>query len=134
MKTSWIRGVSLSVVLLLLLGLSVAEAAPITLQIMANAVKGGKNTQDAEWIEKMIPEFEKDMKAEGQDVRVEFVASGINDEDYKARLALDIKGGGGPDVIAFDHFWVPEFAEANFLLPPTRILRRGRIGTSTTIP
>ncbi|MGE5586612.1 MAG: extracellular solute-binding protein [Clostridia bacterium] len=117
MKASWIRRVSLAFVIVLLLGLSAAEAAPITLQIMANAVKGGKNTQDAEWIEKMIPEFEKDMKAQGQDIRVEFVPSGINDEDYKARLALDIKGGGGPDVIAFDHFWVPEFAEANFLLP-----------------
>ena len=46
-----------------------------------------------------------------------------SDEDYKARLALDIKGGGGPDVIAFDHFWVPEFAEAKFLLPIDEYLK-----------
>ena len=123
MKASWIRRISLVAVVVSLFVFSTAAAAPVTLQLIANAVKGGKNTQDVEWIEKTIPEFEKEMKAQGQDVRVEFVPQGIGDEDYKARLALDIKGGGGPDVIAFDHFWVPEFAEAKFLLPIDEYLK-----------
>ena len=123
MKPSWIRRISLLTIAALLLAVSATQAAGVTLQITANAVKGGKNTQDAEWIERIIPEFESEMKAQGRDVKVQFLPAGIQDEDYKARLALDIKGGGGPDVIAFDHFWVPEFAEAKFLMPIDNYLK-----------
>ena len=123
MKSSWIQRVSLLTIAALLFAISATQAAGVTLQITANAVKGGKNTQDAEWIEAVISEFEREMKAQGQDVRVQFLPAGIQDEDYKARLALDIKGGGGPDVIAFDHFWVPEFAEAKFLMPIDNYLK-----------
>jgi len=53
-----------------LFAISATQAAGVTLQITANAVKGGKNTQDAEWIEAVISEFEREMKAQGRDVRV----------------------------------------------------------------
>ena len=70
MKSSWIQRVSLLTIAALLFAISATQAAGVTLQITANAVKGGKNTQDAEWIEAVISEFEREMKAQGRDVRV----------------------------------------------------------------
>lgn len=85
--------------------------------IIANAIKGGKNTQVVEWFEKYIPEIEKELG-----IKVELIQTGIKDEDFKARIVLDIKGGGGADILWIDGFWVPEFVEAGYLRPIDDIL------------
>lgn len=91
---------------------------PATLTIVDNSIAGGKNATSAEWIESwVIPEFEKAMKAEGQDVTVEFEAQGVDDEDYKTKVALDLQSGAGADVISLDGIWVGEFAEAGYIEP-----------------
>jgi len=82
------------------------------LSIMANAVRGGVNSQVAEWLLEELPSIEEEL---GVDVK--FLSAGLADKDYKARIALDIKSGRGADVIALDQFWVPEFAGAKFILP-----------------
>lgn len=93
-----------------------------TLTIVDNSIAGGKNATSAEWIEDwVIPEFEKAMKAEGQDVTVEFEAQGVDDEDYKTKVALDLQSGAGADVISLDGIWVGEFAEAGYIEPLTDV-------------
>lgn len=104
-------------ILMILTVASFSVQAATQLSVMLNAERGGKNTQDVEWLDQILPKFEQQMAAEGQDVKVEVITSALSDEDYKARLALDIQGKRGADVIAFDSFWVPEFAEAHMLLP-----------------
>jgi len=95
-----------------------ASGAPVTLKIATNAIVGGKNDQEASWLTKyVIPNFEKAEKAKGVNVTVTFQASGVDDEQYKAKLALDLKGGGGPDVFGIDGIWVGEFAQAGYIKP-----------------
>ncbi len=98
--------------LVLILVAVVIAAFGVKITIIANAIKGGKNTQVVEWFEKFIPQMEKDLG-----VDIELIQAGIKDEDFKARLVLDIKGGGGADIMWIDGFWVPEFAEAGYLRP-----------------
>ncbi|MEV1009632.1 extracellular solute-binding protein [Streptomyces sp. NPDC049881] len=88
------------------------------LTISANAVAGGKNTEEAEWIEEwVIPAFEEAQAAEGVEVDVSFESSGVDDEQYKTRLALDLQAGSGPDVMTLDGIWVGEFAQAGYIEP-----------------
>jgi multiple sugar transport system substrate-binding protein len=84
---------------------------------MVNAAPGGVNSQIAEWLGQELPEVGREIGAP-----VAFLPAGLNDQDYKARVALDIKGGRGADVIAIDQFWVPEFAAAGFIMPIDRYL------------
>lgn len=89
-----------------------------TLTIVTNAISGGKNEAEADWInEWVIPQFEQAMADEGQDVTVEFEAQGVDDEDYKTKIALDLQSGGGADIIGIDGIWVGEFAEAGYIAP-----------------
>ena len=95
----------------------------ITLTVTENAIRGGKNSAVAEWVEDwVIPEFEA-MKAEdGVDVTVTFEGSGADDEDFKTALALDLSTGGGPDILGgFDGIWVGEFAQAGYIQPLNQI-------------
>ena len=99
-------------------GNSGSDDGPATLTIIDNAIAGGKNAAEAEWIENwVIPNFESAMADEGRDVTVEFEAQGVDDEDYKTKIALDLQAGGGADVIAMDGIWVGEFAEAQYIEP-----------------
>src|SRR5690606_35716712 len=90
------------------------EGGTVTLTITANAISGGKNSESADWIKNwVIPEFEKTH----QNVKVLFQPSGVDDEQYKTKLALDLKSGGGADVIDIDGIWVGEFAQAGYIKP-----------------
>ena len=89
-----------------------APPAEAAVTLMGNAVKGGLNSQVAEWYEEILPQLEQEL---GFPVR--YQSAGIPDQDFKARAALDIKSGKGPDIIDLDQFWIPEFADAGFLLP-----------------
>ncbi|MFV2063811.1 MAG: extracellular solute-binding protein, partial [Chloroflexota bacterium] len=83
-----------------------------------NAIEGGKNDTEAQWIQNyVIPTFEQMMADQGKDVSVTFEGRGVNDEDYKAQLALDLGAGAGDDVISIDGIWVGEFAQAEFISP-----------------
>ncbi|WP_103500259.1 MULTISPECIES: extracellular solute-binding protein [Streptomyces] len=89
-----------------------------TLKISANAVAGGKNEQEAKWIEEwVIPKFVEKKKADGEEVKVTFEPSGVDDEQYKTKLALDLQGGSGPDIMNLDGIWIGEFAQAGYIKP-----------------
>ncbi|MEU0569359.1 extracellular solute-binding protein [Nonomuraea sp. NPDC005983] len=86
----------------------------VTLTIAANSISGGKNSESADWIKQwVIPGFEKDHR----NVKVLFRPSGVDDEQYKTKIALDFKARGGADVIDLDGIWVGEFAQAGYIKP-----------------
>ena len=78
-----------------------ADAKNVTLVISANDIVGGKNAAEATWItEKVIPGFVAAQKAKGVTADVTFNGAGVDDEQYKTKLALDLKTGSGADVFA----------------------------------
>lgn len=89
-----------------------ADAKDVTLTITANAVAGGKNDLTAKWISDwVIPEFTKQQKAKGVNATVEFDGTGVDDADFKAKIALDFNTDIGGDVVELDGIWLGEFAE-----------------------
>ncbi|WP_248963119.1 extracellular solute-binding protein [Sphaerisporangium perillae] len=91
-----------------------------TLTITANAISGGKNAATADWTKNwLIPKFEEAQKAKGKTVHVLFQPNGVDDEQYKTKIALDLKSGAGADVIDLDGIWVGEFAQAGYIKPLT---------------
>lgn len=109
---------ALAVTLVAPAGTLAQDEGPIELSIAANAIEGGKNEAEALWIQNyVIPTFEQMMADQGRDVSVSFEGRGVDDEDYKAQLALDLGAGSGDDVIAIDGIWVGEFAQAGFIEP-----------------
>lgn len=91
----------------------------VELTITANAVTGGKNNAEAQWIQNyVIPTFER----RNSGVNVRFRGSGAADEAYKAALSLDVRTGGGADIMAIDGIWVGEFAQARFIKPLQQVV------------
>ncbi|MFC4587135.1 extracellular solute-binding protein [Sphaerisporangium corydalis] len=89
-----------------------------TLTITANAISGGKNAATADWTKNwLIPRFEEAQKAQGKIVHVLFQPNGVDDEQYKTKIALDLKSHAGADVIDLDGIWVGEFAQAGYIKP-----------------
>jgi multiple sugar transport system substrate-binding protein len=89
-----------------------------TLTITGNSIKGGKNAAGAEWVQDwVIPQFTKAQKDKGRTVTVTFQPQGVDDEDYKTKIALDLKSKKGADVISIDGIWVGEFAQAGYIEP-----------------
>ena len=90
-----------------------ADAKEITLTIVANAAQGGKNARGANWLQNwVIPRFTEQQKAKGVTATIKFEQNGTGDEDYKTKVALDLKTGGGGDIIEIDGIWLGEFAQA----------------------
>lgn len=99
-----------------------SEDGPVTLTITSNAITGGKNAAEADWIaDWVIPGFEEAMADEGRDVTVEFEPQGVDDEDYKTKIALDLQSGEGADIFGMDGIWVGEFAEAGYIAPLSEV-------------
>jgi len=104
-------------------GSAPASAATVALSLLDNSIKGGKNEASATWLEdEVIPAFEAQMAAAGTPVEVSFEGRGVDDEDYKSQLALDLGAGEGPDVFAIDGIWVGEFATAEYIAPLTDVV------------
>ncbi|WP_326691524.1 extracellular solute-binding protein [Streptomyces sp. NBC_01795] len=98
----------------------------VALTVATNAVSGGKNADEADWIKKwVIPRFVRQQRAKGVDVRAEFVPSGVDDEQYKTKLALDLKAHAGPDIMSLDGIWVGEFAQAEYIKPLRAVVGPG---------
>ncbi|MBE1566426.1 extracellular solute-binding protein [Nonomuraea africana] len=103
-------------------GQSSSDADTIELTITQNAIAGGKNAAAADHIANwVIPKFEAAQKAKGKTVKVKFVPSGVDDEQYKTKLSLDLKSKKGADVIDIDGIWAGEFAEAGYIKPLSEV-------------
>lgn len=66
--------------------------------------------------EKLIPKFEKAMKAKGTDVKVELVTDILTDSQFKTKITQELHSGTAPDVIDMGGSYVPGFAGAGYLL------------------
>ncbi|WP_299445822.1 extracellular solute-binding protein [uncultured Phycicoccus sp.] len=95
-----------------------ADAKNVTLVISANDIKGGKNAAEAAWIEDtVIPAFVEQQKAKGVTADVTFNGAGVEDEQYKTKLELNLRTGSGSDVFAADGIWLGELAAAGYVQP-----------------
>ena len=56
-------------------------------------------------------------KAKGVTASVKFNGSGVDDEAYKTKLELNLKGGGAADVFSTDGIWLGELASAGYVKP-----------------
>ena len=107
-----------------------ASATEVALTVTSNAISGGKNAAEADWYANyVIPKFTEAQKAKGVNVTLKFQPSGVDDEQYKAKMALDLKSKSGADVIALDGIWVGEFAEAGYIKPLADV-----VGPATSRP
>jgi multiple sugar transport system substrate-binding protein len=98
------------------------DAKNITLTIADNAIAGGKNGAYAEWTQNwVIPRFIEQQKAKGVTAKVTFLPSGVDDEQFKTKMALDLRAKSGADVLSIDGIWVGEFAQAGYLKPLTDV-------------
>ncbi len=105
-----------------------ADAKEFTLTIADNSIEGGKNAAGAAWITKwVIPQFVADQKSKGRTAHVNFQGSGAADEDYKSKVALDLKTGTGADIYNIDGLWFGEFADAGYIKPLSDIVGTGRV-------
>jgi multiple sugar transport system substrate-binding protein len=93
------------------------------IQLSVNAVLGGKASLNARWLLEMAPRISRELTAAGRPVDVRILTDGGADESFKARLVLDLSGGTGPDIYAFDGFWTAEMASAGLLYPLDEHLR-----------
>lgn len=95
---------------------------PDTLMITGNSIVGGKNAESAEWIENyVIPEFTALQQDKGREITLTFEPQGVDDEDYKTKVALDLNSGRGADVLGIDGTWVGEFAQAGYIQPLSEV-------------
>ncbi|TCO56647.1 extracellular solute-binding protein [Actinocrispum wychmicini] len=105
-----------------------SEAKDVTLTIGANSQAGGKNAAGAKWIsEYVIPKFVEAEKAKGVNATVKFEGNGADDADYKTKVALDLKTGGGADVLEVDGIWLGEFAQAGQVKPLADVVGRDKV-------
>jgi multiple sugar transport system substrate-binding protein len=105
-----------------------ADAKDVTLTIVANAVSGGKNARGADWITNwVIPRFTEAQKAKGVNATVRFEQNGAGDEDYKTKVALDFKTGGGGDIVEIDGIWLGEFAQAGQVKPIDDVVGKSEV-------
>jgi multiple sugar transport system substrate-binding protein len=95
-----------------------ADAKKVSLTITSNAISGGKNAVEADWIKNyVIPTFEAQQKKKGVDAKVTFQPNGVDDEQYKTKISLDLSTGGGADIVSLDGIWFGEFADAGYIKP-----------------
>lgn len=98
-------------------------AKEFNLTVSANAISGGKNAAQADWVTKwVIPNFVKAQKAKGVTAKVTYQPSGLADEQYKTKLALDLASKSGPDVMTIDDIWVGAFAQAGYIQPIPQVV------------
>jgi multiple sugar transport system substrate-binding protein len=95
-----------------------ADAKDVTLTITSNSSAGGKNEINANWIENwIIPEFTREQKDKGVNVTIEHDGIGVDDADYKAKIALDFGTDIGGDIVEIDGIWLGEFAQGGQVRP-----------------
>jgi multiple sugar transport system substrate-binding protein len=105
-----------------------ADAKNVELKITSNSVAGGKNDAGAKWIEEwVIPEFTKQQKDKGVDVKVEFDGVGVDDDEYKAKVALDFGTDIGGDIVELDGIWLGEFAQGGQIKPLDEIVGKDKV-------
>ncbi len=65
-----------------------------------------------QWLNESVkPAFEQKMADEGKTVTVTVIPVSGTGDDLRQQYALDLGVGQGADILSFDGFWIPEFAD-----------------------
>jgi multiple sugar transport system substrate-binding protein len=105
-----------------------ADAKDVTLTITANAEAGGKNDLTAKWFtDWVIPEFTKQQKDKGVNVTVKYDGTGVDDGEYKAKIALDFNTEIGGDIVEVDGIWLGEFAQGGQIRALDDVVGKGEV-------
>ncbi len=105
-----------------------ADAKDVTLTITSNSVAGGKNEHGAKWINDwVIPQFTKQQKDKGVNVKIKFDGVGVDDAEYKAKIALDFGTDIGGDLIEIDGIWLGEFAQGGQVRPLDDVVGKDKV-------
>lgn len=67
-------------------------------------------------LEKLLPQFEEEMKAEGKDIEVELVADILTDGDFTTKVTQQFHAGTAPDVVDTGGSQLTGWAAAGYLL------------------
>ncbi|MCM6774590.1 extracellular solute-binding protein [Nocardia sp. CDC159] len=95
-----------------------ADATTVTLTIASNAIEGGKNSAIARWItDYVIPTFTARQRANGVTVHLKFQGSGADDGSYQQKQILQLRTGGGGDVLDIDGTDIGNFAQSWLIEP-----------------
>lgn len=95
-----------------------ATAKDVRLTIASNAIVGGKNTANAEWLTRyVIPQFTAEEKAKGITVHLRFLGDGSDDGSYLQKQILQLRTGGGGDLLDIDGTDVGTFSESYLIKP-----------------
>lgn len=112
----------LHLVLFAVLVLSVAGGALAQDSAIELTISGVNGADAQQWLNEMvIPAFEQKMADEGKNVTVTLIPFSGTGEDLRQQYALDLGVGQGADVLSFDGFWIPEFADGGLIKPLTEI-------------
>lgn len=95
-----------------------ANAKNVTLSISSNSIVGGKNASGAEWVTQyVIPQFTAMEKAKGVNVTVSFQGDGSDDGSFRQKEILNLRTGGGGDILEIDGTDVGNFAQGGLIKP-----------------
>lgn len=78
----------------------------------------------ADAVEKVLPQFEAEMKKQGRDVTVKLVRDILPDDQFKTKITQQYNAGQAPDVTDYGASFVPGFAGAGYLLDLTPHLEK----------
>ncbi len=109
---------------ILLLGCLMALAGGIQAQDSAIelTISGVNGADTQQWITDYVkPAFEQQMADAGKNVTVTLIPFTGTGEDLRQQYALDLGVGQGADILSFDGFWIPEFADAGLIKPLTEV-------------
>jgi multiple sugar transport system substrate-binding protein len=92
--------------------------APVTLTLLEYQ----KPRADA--VEKLLPQFEAAMAAQGRNIKVTLVRDILPDDQFKTKISQEYNGGTAPDVTDYGATYIPGFAGAGYLLDLTPYLAK----------
>jgi multiple sugar transport system substrate-binding protein len=94
------------------------DGGPVTLTL----VEYQETRADA--VEKLLPQFEADMKKAGKQISVELVRDILPDDQFKTKITQQYNAGNAPDVTDYGASFIPGFAGAGYLLDLTPYLEK----------
>jgi multiple sugar transport system substrate-binding protein len=105
-----------------------ADAKNVTLSIESNSIVGGKNASGADWITQwVIPQFTAMEKAKGVTVKVNFNGDGSDDTSFRQKMILNLRTGGGGDILEIDGTDVGDFATGDLIQPLDQVVGKSTV-------
>jgi multiple sugar transport system substrate-binding protein len=105
-----------------------ADAKDVTLSIETNSITGGKNSSGAAWMTQyVIPRFTAMEKAKGVTAHVSVLGDGSDDSSFRQKVILNLRTGGGGDIVEIDGTNVGEFAEGDLIQPLDTVVGKSTV-------